>query len=165
MILMSESSGCDERLLKLVALLATILLLLPAVTQAQELKVEWDRKTDFRQFHTYTFAPAPYAIRDPDALMGMALAVSEEIEAKGLRFVAPQQKTYDVFVACNAQIIPDPQDSSRRLVVIAVNIFDSRNNMIWRAGGNVLLVNDNSENRRNVRRMLAAMFQKYPPPK
>jgi len=164
-ILMSESSGCGERLLKLVALLATILFTSTSVAQIKELKVEWDKGTDFRQFHTYTFAPAPYAIRDPNALMGMGLAVSEELEAKGLRFVASQQKTYDVFVAFNAQIIPDPQDSSRRLVVIAVNILDARNNVIWRAGGNVLLGNDNSENRRNVRRMLAAMFQKYPPPK
>ena len=160
---MMESSPFGKKLLNLVAILAVILLLLPPVTQAQDLKVEWDKRTDFTHFHTYTFAPAPYAIRDINAFVGMGLAVGEELEAKGLRFVAPQQKTYDVFVAFNAQIIPDPADSSRRLVVITVNILDSRNNTIWRAGGNVLLGNDNSENRRNVRRMLAVMFQKYPP--
>jgi hypothetical protein len=160
---MTDNSGCGEKHLSLVGLLAIILLFLPAETHAQDLRVEWDKGTDFRQFHTYTFAPAPYAIRDPDALLGMRLAVGEELESKGLRFVASQQKTYDVFVAYNAQILPDPQNSSRRLMVITVNILDSRNNVIWRAGGNVLLENDNSENRRNVRRMLAAMFQKYPP--
>ena len=150
--------------MKLISVLPIFLLLLPS-TMAQSLKVEWDKGTDFKQFHTYTFAPAPYAIRDLDAFIGMGLAVGDELEAKGLRFVGSQQKTYDVFVAYNAQIIPDAQDSSRRLVVITVNILDSRNNTIWRAGGNLLLGNDNSESRRNVRRMLAVMFQKYPPPK
>jgi len=162
---MKESSWCGGKLLKLVALMAMILLFLPSVTQGQQLKVEWDHGVDFWHFHTYTFAPAPYAIRDPDVLLGMGLAVGEELEAKGLRFVSSQQKNYDVFVAYNAQILPDPQDSSRRLMVIAVNILDSRNNTIWRAGGNVTLGNDNAENRRNVRRMLGAMFHKYPPTK
>ena len=163
MNLMKKSSWRGEKLVKSLALVHTILLLLPRATQAEEVKVEWDKGTDFRQIHTYTFAPAPYAIRDRNALIGMGLAVGEELEAKGLRFIPSQQKTYDVFVAYNAQIIPDPHDPSRRLVVIAVDILNSRNNVIWRAGGNVLLGNDSSENRRNVRRMLAAMFQKYPP--
>jgi uncharacterized protein DUF4136 len=138
-------------------------LFLPIVVAAQTTEVDWVHGTDFSRFRTYTWATAYYPIQDPDASLGMARAVQEELEAKGLQYVAPQQK-FDVFVTYNAIINPDPQDSSRKLITLKVRIFDSRNNtMIWRAGGYVALVNDKVQARRNVRALLAAMFQKYPP--
>ncbi len=139
-------------------------LLVPVVVAAQTAEVDWDHGTDFSRFHTFTWAKAPYPIQDPDASLGMARAVQDELEAKGVQFVDPQEK-FDVFVTYNAKINPDLQDPSRKLITVKLRIFDSRNNtVIWRAGGYVALVNDKEQNRRNVRALLAAMFEKYPPP-
>lgn len=143
-----------------------LLLLLSSAGLAQDVEVEWERGTDFSQFHSYTFAKEYFPINDVAANLGMALAVGEELEAKGLRLVAPKQKTYDLFVSYNARIVPDPQDSSRKSIVLRVRIFNSKdNNLIWHAGGSVPLQKDNADNQRNVRQKLAAMFQQYPPSK
>ena len=151
--------------MKLVIGFAALLLclLIPVVVAAQTTEVDWVHGTDFSRFHTYTWATAAYPIQDPDASLGMARAVHDELEAKGVQFVDPQQK-FDVFVTYNVIINPDPQDTSRKLITVKLRIFDSRNNTaIWRAGGYVAVVNDKMQNRRNVRALLAAMFQKYPP--
>ncbi len=140
-----------------------VCLLSAAALCAQDTQVDWARGTDFSRFHTFTWATAAYPIQDPDANLGMARAVRDELEAKGVQFVGPQEK-FDLFVTYNAKITTDVQDSSRRLLAVQVRIFDSRNNnVIWRAGGNVALVTDNDQNRRNVRTLLAELFQKYPP--
>ena len=128
--------------------------------------MECDREIDFGQFHTYTWAKEFCPINDPVPNLGMAVAVAEELEAKGMRIVPPGRETYDVFVTYNAQLVQDPKDSSRNLVVIRARIFDSKNNnQIWRAGGTIVLGDDQLENLRSARRIVAAMFQKYPPPK
>ncbi|HTK96300.1 MAG TPA: DUF4136 domain-containing protein, partial [Terriglobales bacterium] len=58
----------------------------------------------------------------------------------------------------------DVHDTSQQVIVVALRIFDSRNNnVIWRAGGNVAVVADKDQNRANVRALLAAMFAQYPP--
>ena len=139
-------------------------LLISVAVDAQTAEVDWVRGTDFSRFHTYTWATAAYPIQDPDASLGMARAVGGELEAKGVQFVSPQQK-FDIFVTYNVIINPDPQDSSRKLIIVKLRIFDSRNKtVIWRVGGSVAQVNDKMQNRRNVRALLATMFQKYPPP-
>ncbi len=151
--------------MKLTVSFAVLLLclLVPVVIAAQTTDVDWARGTDFSRIHTYTWATAAYPIQDPDASLGMARAVQDELAAKGVQFVDPQQK-FDVFVTYNAKINQDPQDTSRKLITLKVRIFDSRNNtVIWVAGGYIALVNDKLQNRRNVRALLAAMFQKYPP--
>lgn len=151
--------------MKLVIRFAVLLLclLIPVVVAAQTTEVDWVHGTDFSQFHTYTWATGPNAIQDPDASMGMARAVQDELEAKDVQFVEPEQK-FDVFVTYNARINPDPQDMSRKLITVNLRIFDSRTNtVIWSAGGYVALVNDKEKNRSNVRALLAAMFQQYPP--
>ncbi len=151
--------------MKLVIRLAVLLLclLVAAIVTAQTAEVDWVRGTDFSRFRTFTWAKAPYPIQDPDASLGMARAVQEELEAKGMQYVGPQQK-FDAFVSYNAKINPDPQDMSRKTVTLKLLIFDARNNnVIWRAGGYVALVDDKLQNRRNVRDLLANMLQKYPP--
>lgn len=151
--------------MKLGTCLAVLLLCLvvSGAVHAQTAEVDWVHGTDFSRFHTFTWATAAYPIQDPDASLGMAFAVDEELGAKGVTFVDPQQK-FDVFVTYNAQIKPDPMDMSKKSVTVQVRIFDSRNNtVIWRAGGNVALGADKAQNRRNVRALLAAMFQQYPP--
>ena len=148
--------------MKLVLSLA-VLLLCPVLVAGQTTDVDWVRGTDFSGFHTFTWATAAYPIQDPDASMGIARAVQDELAAKGMQFVGPEHK-FDVFVTYNAQITPDPQNMSRKGITIKVRIFDSRNNtMIWRAGGYVVLVNDKEQNRNNVRALLASLFQQYPP--
>ena len=152
--------------MKLMIRLAILISLLPVAALAQDVDVEWDRGIDFSQVHTYTWAKEFYPINDPVPNLRMAIAVAEELQAKGLRIVPPGRETYDVFVTYNAQIVQDPKDSSRKLVVIRARIFDSKNNnQIWRAGGTIALENDQAENLRSARRIVAAMFQKYPPPK
>jgi hypothetical protein len=129
---------------------------------AQTTDVDWVRGTDFSKFHTFTWATGAYPIQDPDANLGFARAVQEELEHKNVKFVDPQQK-FDVFVTYNARVSPDPKDSSRNLITVQVRIFESRNNtVIWRAGGVTTLAKDRDENRKNVRELLASMFQKYP---
>jgi hypothetical protein len=138
-------------------------LLLPAALAAQTSDVDWVRGTDFSGFHTFTWATGAYPIQDPDANLSMANAVLDQLQSKGVQYVEPQQK-FDLFVTYNAKLSPDPQDSSRRLITLAVRIFDSRNNnVIWRAGGSVALGSDNDANRSKVRDLLATMFEKYPP--
>lgn len=151
--------------MKLVRRLAILLLcfLVPVVVAAQTAEVNWVRGTDFSQFRTYTWATPAYPIQDPDANLGMAAAVQEELEGKGLRFVGPQQK-FDVFVTYNAVINPDAQATARKIITIKVRIFDARNNTrIWMAGGYVGLVDDLQQNRQNVRALIAEMFRQYPP--
>ncbi len=139
-------------------------LLLAAVVAAQTSEVEWVHGTDFSRFHTFTWAKPPYPIQDPDASLRMARVIQEELENKGVLLVDQRQK-FDLFVAYNAIINPDVQDPSRRLITLKLRIFDSRNNtVIWRAGGYLALLNDKEQNRRQVRALLASMFQKYPPP-
>ena len=150
-----------KRLIGLVIVVA----LLPVSARAQAVEVEWDHAVDFSRFRTYTFAPAAYSIRDRVANADLGLALAEELDGKDLKFVAAESKTYDVFVAYNAQLVSDPQNASRRSVAITVRIFDSRtNNQVWMAGGKVLLGSNDSENYSNVRQILRDMFQKYPPP-
>jgi hypothetical protein len=140
-----------------------LFLLIPVIVAAQTTDVDWVHGTDFSRFHTYTWATAANPIQDPDASLGMARAVQSELEAKGVQFVDRQQK-FDVFVTYNAKINPDARDPSERVITVNVRIFDSRNNtVIWSAGGYVALGKDKVQNRRNVRALLAAMFQKYPP--
>ena len=151
--------------MKLAIRFAVLLLCLgiAAVVAAQTTEVDWVRGTDFSRFHTFTWATAPYPIQDADASLGMARAVQSELESKGVQFVGPQQK-FDVFVTYNVIINPDVQQPSRKLITVKLRIFDSRNNtVIWRAGGYVAVVDDKLQNRRNVRALLAEMFQKYPP--
>ncbi len=151
--------------MKLVIRFALLLLclLIPGILIAQTVEVDWVRGTDFSRFRTFTWAKAPYPIQDPDASLGMARAVQEELEAKGVQYVSPQQK-FDAFVSYNAKINPEPQDMSRKTITLKLLIFDARNNnVIWRAGGYVALGNDKLQNRRNVRELLASMLEKYPP--
>ena len=139
-------------------------LLVPVVVAAQTAEVDWVHGTDFSRFHTFTWATGAYPIQDPDASLGMARTVQSELEAKGVQFVDPQQK-FDVFVTYNVKINPDALNPGQQIITVKLSIFDSRNNTaVWRAGGYIALVNDDKEqNRRNVRALLAAMFQKYPP--
>jgi hypothetical protein len=136
---------------------------LPTCLLAQDPEVEWVSGTDFTQFHTFTWAKPPYPIQDPDASLGMARAVQDELQLKGIRFIPPEEK-FDIFVTYNAKVDPDLQDSSRKLLTLRVRIFDSKNNnVIWRAGGSFVLGNDKQQNRSSARDLLAAMFRKYPP--
>lgn len=151
--------------MKLAIRLAVLVLclLVAAVAAAQTAEVDWVHGTDFSRFHTFTWATGAYPIQDPQPSLGMALAVQEELGAKGVQYVGPQEK-FDLFVTYNAVVNPDPQDSSRQIITVKVRIFDARNNTrIWLAGGYVALVSDRAENRRNVRALLAEMFRQYPP--
>ncbi len=149
--------------MKLVIRLAAILFVISVVAAAQTAEVDWDRGTDFSRFHTFTWAKAPYPIQDPDVSLGMARAVQQELVAKGVQYVPPEQR-FDLFVTYNAKINPDQNDLTRSVITITVRIFDSRNDtIIWKSGGYVSLVNDKVQNRRNVRALLAEMFQKFPP--
>jgi len=138
-------------------------LAIPVVVAAENPKVDWVRGTDFSRFHTFTWAKAVYAIQDPDANLGMARAVQEELEAKSVQFITSDQK-FDVFVTYNAKINQDSQDLSKSQISINVRIFDSKDDsVVWSAGGYVALGNDKTQNRSNVRGLLAEMFKKYPP--
>jgi len=149
--------------LKLVLICAILTVSLLSIANAQTTDVDWARGTDFSQIHTFTWATGAYPINDPDVNLGFAVAVQEELERKNVRYVDPQQK-FDVFVTYNARVSPDPKDSSRNIITVQVRIFDSRNNsVIWRAGGFTTLVKERAENRKNVRELLASIFQKYPP--
>jgi uncharacterized protein DUF4136 len=151
--------------MKLVIRFAVLLLclLVPAALTAQTVDVDWVHGTDFSRFHTFTWATGAYPIQDPDASLGMALAVQNELEAKGVQYVGPQEK-FDAFVTYNVKTNPDPQDSSRTIVTVKLSIFDARNNSsVWRAGGYFTATSDKAENRRNVRALLAEMFRQYPP--
>lgn len=140
-----------------------LFLCVPVLPAAQTAEVDWIRGTDFAQFHTFTWATAFYPIQDPDANMRMAAAVRDELEAKGVSYVDPQQK-FDVFVTYNAAITQDPQELSHRTLTIKLRIFDARNNtVIWRAGGFTAIVGDQPRDRNNVRALLATIFEHYPP--
>ncbi len=151
--------------MKLATRLAVLLLclLVSTLVTAQSVDVDWVRGTDFSRFHTFTWATGAYPIQDADASLGMALAVQNQLEGKGLQYVGPQEK-FDVFVTYNVKVNPDPQDSSRTIVTVKLSIFDARNNTsVWRAGGYFTAVQDKAENRRQVRALLEQMFQQYPP--
>jgi hypothetical protein len=138
-------------------------LAIPTVVAAQNPQVDWIRGTDFSRVHTFTWAKAAYAIQDPDANLGMALAVQDELGAKGVQYVDSQQK-FDVFVTYMAKINQDPQNMSQNILTLNVRIFHSGNNsVIWSAGGYIALGADKIQNRRKARALLAEMFQKYPP--
>ena len=151
--------------MKLVLRLSVFLLclLVPGLVAAQTVDVDWVRGTYFSRFHTFTWATGAYPIQDPDASLGMGLAVQNELEAKGVQYVGPQEK-FDCFVTYNVKVNPDPQDSSRTIVTVKLSLFDARNNSsVWRAGGYFTAGKDKAENRRAVRALLAQMFQQYPP--
>jgi hypothetical protein len=140
-----------------------LLCLLPQVLAAQNPAVDWVHGTDFSRIHTFTWATGPYPIQDADARLGMARAVQSELESKGVQWVDPQQK-FDIFVTYNALIETDVNDSSRKIISLRLRIFDSsNNNVIWRAGGSVAMVNDVEQNRSNLRALLDSMFEQYPP--
>lgn len=154
-----------SRAMKLAIRLAIVLLCLlaPVAVAAQTAEVDWVHGTDFSRFHSFTWATGAYPIQDPDANLGMAAAVQDELGSKGVQYVGPQDK-FDLFVTYNAVINPDAQGTARKIITIKVRIFDARNNTrIWIAGGYVALVDDLQENRRNVRALLAEMFRQYPP--
>jgi hypothetical protein len=151
--------------MKLVLTSAFLLLFLAIATvvAAQNPQVDWIRGTDFSRVHTFTWAKAAYAIQDPDSNLGMARAVQDELGAKGVQYVDPQQK-FDLFVTYVAKINQQPQNMSQNMLTLNVRIFDSRNDtVIWSAGGYIMLGADKAQNRRNARALLAEMFQKYPP--
>ena len=143
--------------------LAVLVLCLVAPVAAQTAEVDWAHGTDFTQFRTFTWATGAYPINDADVSLGMANAVQDELAAKGVEFVDPKRK-FDVFVTYNIKVNQDVHDTSRQVIVVALRIFDSKNNnVIWRAGGNVAVVDDQNKNRANVRALVAAMFAQYPP--
>lgn len=138
-------------------------LIVSLTAAAQKVEFDWVRGTDFSQFHTFTWATGAYPIQDPDASLGIASEIHHELAGKGVKSVTPQDK-FDIFVAYTAIINPDVQDASKKVITLKVMIFDARNNnIVWRAGGYVGLVNDRHENVKAVRGLLTSMFQKYPP--
>jgi Domain of unknown function (DUF4136) len=143
--------------------LCCVVLLGTAIAGAQTTEIDWAHGTDFSRFHTFSWATGAYPIQDPDASLGFARAVRDELQQRNVSYVEPNGK-FDLFVTYTARISPDPQTSSRNLITVKVLIFDSRNNnVIWRSGGYVALVQDKQQNRDNVRALLDEMFQKYPP--
>ncbi len=154
--------------MKRVFMLAVLLLsvfALAGVATAQTAQVDWVHGTDFSRFHTFTWAKAGYPIQDPAPNLAMAGAVQEELEAKGVQYVGPEQRQFDLFVTYNAVVNPDPQEPSRQVLTLKLRIFDSRNNnIIWRAGGYFTLTGDWQQDRSNARALLAEMFRQYPPP-
>jgi hypothetical protein len=137
--------------------------LIATATGAQTIDVDWARGTDFGKFHTFTWATGAYPIQDPDVSLGFARAVQDELEQKDVKLVGPADK-FDIFVTYNARVSPDPQASSRNLITVQVRIFNaSNNNVVWRGGGYVAMAKDKEANRSNVRALLDAIFQKYPP--
>ncbi len=130
---------------------------------AQNPQVDWVRGTDFKSFHTFTWATAFYPIQDPDANLGLARAVQDKLESKGVQFVSSQDK-FDVFVTYNAKINQDPANLSQNLLTLNVRIFDAKNNsVVWSAGGYIALRSDKTQNRSKARELLDQMFEKYPP--
>lgn len=151
--------------MKHVANFAVLLICLATslVAVAQNPQVDWVRGTDFKSFHSFTWATAVYPIQDPDANLGLGRAVQDELEAKGVHFVSSQDK-FDVFVTYNAKVNQDPANLSRNLLTLNVRIFDAKNNfVVWSAGGHIALGTDKTQNRSKARELLDQMFQKYPP--
>jgi hypothetical protein len=142
---------------------ALVVFFVSILSAAQNPHVDWVRGTDFTKFHTFTWAKAHYAIQDPYANLSLATALQDELEAKSVHFVAPEQK-FDVFVTYTVRINQDTVNLSQNILTMNIRIFDSRNNaVVWSAGGFTPMGKDNSENRRKARELLGQMFQKYPP--
>jgi len=147
---------------KLTITFAALLLVLVQAASAQTVKVDWVRGTDFSKFHTFTWATSRYPINDPDANLGMANAVKDELSAKGVQYVDPKS-TFDVFVTYNAKTTQDPKNTSKQILTLSVRIFAGNNTVIWSASVNVPWVNDKAQNGQNARALIATMFAQYPP--
>ena len=101
---------------------------------------------------------ASIALRVPDVE-----AARRELEAKGVGYVPDNQK-FDIFVTYNAMVNPDPMNYSKKILTLKIRIFDSRNNnLIWQSGGYIPLGTDRQQNRMSARKLLAQLFEKYPP--
>lgn len=170
----------------LLALAFCLLVSLSAV--AQKTNVDWDRSTDFSQFHTYAWQKSPHpahGLWDQRVIDG----VNQQLQAKGLKEV---QSDPDLWVVYTSHIQDQKQVVGTgynygpgwgwgpwwgggpttttyntyitREGTLVVELANARNHELEWRGSVTDTVNDNSnKNINNLNKGIAKLFKNYPP--
>ena len=186
---MRRAAGLPSWLARAALLAATVLAAAGARAQAAEIVTEFDSKTDFSKYKTYTWRQKPDSgSADRDALI--VAEIEGQLKAKG--WTAPEEgQAGDTVLAVHAivredQTIdtaysgwgpgwswggPGPGAGSattiltkERLGTLVVDIFDaSTRKVIWRGSAKGTLTTDAETNKRKLNQAVTRLFKKFPP--
>lgn len=161
--------------------LVILVCMIPAMTLAQNVNVDWKRGTDFSQFKTYAWGVSPRPVKDPlwheriidnidGALAGKGL-VKVDLNAgpdmivvytAGLR----QNVSYEGYATgwwYRTGSINQVVENEGTLVV---DLADPRQRtVLWRGTATQTLSDKSEKNIQKLQKMVSKMFQKYPPGK
>jgi hypothetical protein len=157
------------------------LLFLVSAAFAQEVRVDYDRATDFGGYRTYRWSDFKIG-RDVSQLMDQHIkrAVDEQLAVKGLRRVdsggdlvidyrtaVQQEKQFDGFgigPRWNGSVRVN--SSTIEIGKIVIDMFDpARSQLVWRGEASKTLdvKKDADKNYRNLQKAMAKLFKSYPP--
>jgi len=76
------------------AVTLALVVIAAGVTQAQKVKVEFDKSIDFSGFKAYAWDPTPQATGKPVLVLAIKAAINEELAKRGLKEVAANPDLY-----------------------------------------------------------------------
>lgn len=144
-----------------------LLFLLPAFAQApspsQDVDVEFTQGTDFSRYHSFTFAGPDDPFIDVALEQRMITAVSQELEAKGMRSGVFEDQ-FDLTISYGGQVEQDPARPELKRVSLWFRIVDTKQGVVvWRGSGVQPLTGDEQQDLALGRALIGAIFAQYPP--
>lgn len=167
--------------------IALIILPLVAVSQAQEIKTDYDRKTDFSQYKTFSFEKVE--TKNPLWVDRITAAVRGALTAKGLTQV---QSGGDIAIiaiemSTDRQTLNTFYDNfgggwgwrrwggddfgeatttteTYRVGTLVVDLFDRKTKaLLWRGSASNTLSNNSTKNIKNLDKEVEKLFKEFPP--
>jgi hypothetical protein len=152
------------------------LALLPAFSDAQTIRVRWDRKVDFSKYQTFAWMEGTAAV-DPEVNQIIAETIENELSVRG---IFPEEADPDLFVVYHASrdetfevkggYRRDWEDSGAVTVdshvagTLVVDLVDAEENrVVWRAIATATVTGNLKKVRARVPSIVQRMFADFPP--
>jgi Domain of unknown function (DUF4136) len=159
-----------------VLLTAIALALLPEVSAAQTIRVQWDRKVDFTKYQSFAWIEGTAAI-DPDADRILVKSIENELSVRG---VFPDEAEPGLYVVYHASAHEefevaggyrrDWEDSGQVTVdshvagTLVVDLVDVKaNRIVWRAIATATVTGNPKKVRGRLPTIVQRMFEDFPP--
>jgi hypothetical protein len=158
------------------AFAAALLLALAVDSQAQTVRVQWDRKVDFSTYQSFTWLEGTAAV-DPEVNQLISQSIENELSVRG---IFPDEDEPDLHVVYNASAREEFQveggyrrdwtDSGAVTVeshlagTLVVDLVDAEENrVVWRAIATATVSGNPKKARGRIPSVIQKMFADFPP--
>jgi hypothetical protein len=162
--------------MRVVAVASLFLSLLSAVSEAQTIRVQWDRKVDFSGYQSFAWIEGTAAV-DPEVNQAITEAIENELSVRG---ILPDEDEPDLHVVYYASAREEFEvqggyrrdwEESGALKVdshlagsLVVDLVDaSENRVVWRAVATATVSGSRKKARARIPSILQKMFADFPP--